>query len=44
MEAAFKEAGKALMLSEVPVGCVFVHNNIIISRASNKTNFTKNVF
>ncbi len=37
MNEALKEAQKALDADEVPVGCVIVCNNMIISRAHNYT-------
>jgi tRNA(adenine34) deaminase len=36
MAEALKEARQALEEDEVPVGCVVVHNNIIIARAHNQ--------
>ena len=36
MKEAIKEANKALLIDEVPVGCVIVHNNKIIARGYNK--------
>ena len=35
MQEAFKEAQKAFVANEVPIGAVIVHNNYIISRAHN---------
>ena len=35
MKKALQEANYALFKDEVPVGCVIVHNNKIISRSSN---------
>ena len=35
MKKALQEANYALFKDEVPVGCVIVHNNEIISRSSN---------
>ena len=37
MEQAIKEALKALQADEVPVGCVIVHNDLIIGRGYNRT-------
>lgn len=42
MEDALLNAKKAFDRKEVPVGCVFIHNNQIIARGSNKVNETKN--
>ena len=42
MEEAFIMAEEALGVGEVPVGCVFVKNNIIIARGRNRVNETKN--
>ena len=36
MKAALKEAKKAALIKEVPVGCVIVYNDKIIARAYNK--------
>ena len=36
MKAALKEANKALLIDEVPVGCVIVYNNKVIARGYNK--------
>lgn len=36
MDLAFKEAKKAFKKNEIPVGCIIVKNNKIISRAYNK--------
>lgn len=36
MLLALKEAKKALLIDEVPVGCVIVHNNKVIARGYNK--------
>ena len=44
MLEALKEAEKALSLSEIPVGCVFIKDNKIIGRGHNLTNITRNVF
>ncbi|KAL0585813.1 hypothetical protein ABG067_004536 [Albugo candida] len=38
MREALVEAGRALVRGEVPVGCVVVYQNQIISVASNRTN------
>lgn len=38
MRAALDMADTALKTDEVPVGCVFVHNNQIIGRGKNDTN------
>lgn len=35
MQLALEEAGKALKLNEVPVGCVIVHKKRVIARAHN---------
>lgn len=44
MQAAFDLAKDALSVAEVPVGCVFVHDNsTIIGRGRNRTNETRNV-
>ena len=40
MALALKEAKKALLLDEVPVGCVIVKDNKIIARAYNKRETT----
>lgn len=37
MKAALKQAQKALLIDEVPIGCVIVHENKIIARSYNKT-------
>lgn len=42
MEDALLNAKEALERKEVPVGCVFIYNNKIIARGSNKVNETKN--
>ncbi|KAF2074946.1 hypothetical protein CYY_003732 [Polysphondylium violaceum] len=42
MRAAIEEGEKAFIEGEVPVACVIVHNDTIISRGSNKTNIKKN--
>ena len=36
MNLAFKEAKKAFKKNEIPVGCIIIKNNKIISRAYNK--------
>ncbi|CAI5709635.1 unnamed protein product [Peronospora destructor] len=38
MRQALHEGEKALTRAEVPVGCVFVYNGVIIARASNRVN------
>ncbi|ELQ75371.1 Cytosine deaminase FCY1 [Trachipleistophora hominis] len=38
MKEAINEAKKALIVDEVPVGCVFVRNGNIISKSHNLTN------
>jgi tRNA-specific adenosine deaminase 2 len=38
MQEALKEARQALASGEVPVGCVFVRDNVIIARGHNRTN------
>ncbi|WP_317366886.1 tRNA adenosine(34) deaminase TadA [uncultured Tyzzerella sp.] len=42
MKEAYKEAIKAYNINEVPIGCVIVYNNSIISRGYNKRNIEKN--
>lgn len=42
MKEALKEAEKAYLLDEVPVGCVIVYNDEIIARAHNKRKKTNN--
>lgn len=42
MEEALKEARGAISAGEVPVGCIFIHNNQIIARGCNDVNATKN--
>ena len=42
MREAYKEAQKAYTLNEVPVGCVIVQNDKIISKAHNLRNTKKN--
>jgi tRNA(adenine34) deaminase len=44
MKEALKEAELAFNEQEIPVGCVIVNNNKIISRGHNQTNKSKNVF
>lgn len=41
MQEAYGEAIKAYEINEVPIGCVIVHENKIISRAFNKRNLLK---
>ena len=36
MLLALKEAKKALLIDEVPVGCVIVYNNKVVARGYNK--------
>ena len=43
MKEALLEAAKALSLDEVPIGCVIVHADEIISRAKNERVTQKNV-
>ncbi len=43
MKEALKEARKALLLKEVPIGCVIVQNDRIIARGYNRRNTDKNV-
>ena len=43
MKQALKEAEKAYLEQEVPVGCVIVYNDKIIARAHNKRQRTNNV-
>lgn len=38
------QAEEALAASEVPVGCVFVRNGMVIARARNRTNELRNVW
>ena len=40
---AHMQAEEALAASEVPVGCVFVRNGMVIARARNRTNELRNV-
>lgn len=42
MDLAVQQAERALELKEVPVGCVFVHNNTVIGSGHNDTNRTLN--
>lgn len=42
MRAALQQAKKALLLGEVPIGCVIVHDNKIIARGYNRRNTDKN--
>lgn len=42
MEEALKAAEEAIKKLEVPVGCVFVYQGIIIGRGANAVNATKN--
>lgn len=42
MDKAFHYAVEALKDQEVPVGCIFIHDNKIIAVGSNKVNLTKN--
>ncbi|KAF5297131.1 hypothetical protein FQA39_LY02711 [Lamprigera yunnana] len=42
MEIAFKFAHEALDAQEVPVGCIFVHNNLVIATGRNTVNETRN--
>ena len=37
------QAEEALAANEVPVGCVFVRNGLIIAKARNRTNELRNV-
>jgi tRNA-specific adenosine deaminase 2 len=41
---AHMQAEEALAASEVPVGCVFVRNGMVIARARNRTNELRNVW
>lgn len=43
MMLALKEARKAYKIGEVPVGAVIVKNNIVLSKAYNKKEITKNL-
>lgn len=42
MRAALQQAKKALLLGEVPIGCVIVHDSKIIARGYNRRNTDKN--
>ena len=42
MKAALKEAQKAYLIDEVPIGCVIVKDNKIIARGYNRRNMDKN--
>lgn len=42
MRAALKQAEKALLLGEVPIGCVIVYGDKIIARGYNRRNTDKN--
>ena len=42
MKAAIKQAKKAYVLDEVPIGCVIVQNDKIIARGYNRRNTDKN--
>ena len=42
MKEALKEANKALLINEVPIGCVIVKDDKIIARAYNKKETGKN--
>lgn len=42
MKEALKEAKKAYEIGEVPIGCVIVQNGVIIARAHNKRQTSKN--
>ena len=42
MKAAIKQALKAYALGEVPIGCVIVHEGLIIGRGYNRRNTDKN--
>lgn len=41
MKEAVRQAKKALVLNEVPIGCVIVHNGSIIGRGYNRRNTDK---
>lgn len=43
MKAALRQAEKAYALGEVPIGCVIVHEDKIISRGYNRRTVDKNV-
>ena len=42
MKEALRQAKKALALGEVPIGCVIVHEGVIIGRGYNRRNTDKN--
>ena len=42
MKEALKQANKAYLLGEVPIGCVIVYEGKIISRGYNRRNTDKN--
>lgn len=42
MKEALKQAKKAYALGEVPIGCVIVHEGVIIGRGYNRRNTDKN--
>ncbi|MBQ7307708.1 MAG: nucleoside deaminase [Clostridia bacterium] len=42
MEMALKEAKKAELINEVPIGCVLVKDGKVVAKAHNKKNTTKN--
>ena len=42
MKEALKQAKKAYVLGEVPIGCVIVHEGKIIGRGYNRRNTDKN--
>ena len=42
MKQAYNEALKSYNIGEVPIGCVIVHNNEIISKGHNRRNIEKN--
>lgn len=42
MDLALKQAEKALLENEVPVGCVVVHEGVIVAENHNRTNCNKN--
>lgn len=42
MKEAYKQAKKAYDLGEVPIGCVIVHEGVIIGRGYNRRNTDKN--
>ncbi len=39
---AMEQAEIALQCGEIPVGCVIIHNDKVLTRGHNKTNETKN--